>query len=359
MNSHLAPITQKFTSDDSRWQAVLNRDVAADGVFVYSVRTTGVYCRPTCGARRALRENVRFHATRQDAEAAGFRPCKRCKPEAGSQTAHHADAVTQACRMIEEAEVAPNLNALASAVGMSSYHFHRVFKKLTGLTPKGYATAQRARRVRHQLTQSSTVTEAIYDAGFSANSRFYESSNEVLGMKPTTFQAGGPDTAIQFAVAESWLGPVLVAASGKGVCAILMGDDAGALVHDLQDRFPKALFRGGDADFEQRVAQVIALVEKPAIGLALPLDIRGSAFQQRVWEALRQIPAGATASYADVAERIGQPKSVRAVAGACAANALAVAIPCHRVVRTGGALSGYRWGVERKEKLLRREKEAG
>jgi AraC family transcriptional regulator, regulatory protein of adaptative response / methylated-DNA-[protein]-cysteine methyltransferase len=348
-------IARSFTDDDSRWQAVISRDPAADGEFFYSVRTTGVYCRPTCASRLALRKNVRFYATCRDAERAGFRPCKRCKPTGESIAARHASAVAQACRTIEEADEMPRLDKLADSVGMSSYHFHRVFKKHTGVTPKGYAAAHRTNRVRNELTRRATVTQAIYGAGFNSSGRFYESSNEMLGMTPKTFQAGGSGTVIRFAIGESWLGQILIAASDKGVCAILLGDDPDELARDLQDRFPNAQLIGGDADFEQLVAKVVGFVEMPSIGLGLPLDIRGTAFQQRVWEALRQIPTGSTASYADVAKRIGQPKSARAVAQACGANALAVAIPCHRVVRTDGSLSGYRWGVGRKEQLLRRE----
>jgi AraC family transcriptional regulator of adaptative response/methylated-DNA-[protein]-cysteine methyltransferase len=347
-----------FTNDEDRWQAVLSRDPAADGAFFYSVRSTGVYCRPTCPARRARREHVRFHATRQEAEAAGFRPCKRCQPREGRLAERHASIIAQACRAIEEADVVPSLDDLANAAGMSRYHFHRRFKALTGLTPKAYATAHRARRVRERLTRSATVTAAIYGAGFNSNSRFYESSTAVLGMTPTTFRAGGDGASIRFAIGECWLGSILVAASDKGICAILLGDDPDDLARDLQDQFPKAQLIGGDAEFERLVAQVVGFIATPALGLDLPLDIRGTAFQQRVWHALRAIPPGSTASYAEIAERIGQPKSVRAVAQACGANALAVAIPCHRVVRTDGALSGYRWGVERKRELLRRERGA-
>jgi AraC family transcriptional regulator of adaptative response/methylated-DNA-[protein]-cysteine methyltransferase len=251
----------------------------------------------------------------------------------------------------------PSLDELASSVGMSSYYFHRVFKAHTGLTPRGYAAAHRSRRVRQELARNGSVTSAIYGAGYNSNSRFYESSNELLGMTPSDFRSGGSGALIRFAIGESWLGSILVAASDKGVCAILLGDDPAQLAHDLEDRFPEAELIGGDADFEQLVARVVGFVEKPSIGLDLPLDIRGTAFQQRVWEALRKIPHGTTASYAEIAGRIGQPKSVRAVAQACGANALAVAIPCHRVVKSDGATSGYRWGVERKEKLLRRERE--
>jgi len=346
-----------FPDDESRWQAVIGRDPAADGAFFYSVKTTGVYCRPTCPARPALRKNVGFHDTCRDAEAAGFRPCKRCRPTEQSLAERHAALVARACRLIEESEQPPSLDELAAAVGLSRYHFHRLFKAQTGLTPRGYAAARRTRRLRDELARRPTVTEAIYGAGFHSNSRFYESANGVLGMTPKAFRSGGVGTSIRFAVGETWLGSILVAASDKGVCAILLGDDPDDLARDLQDQFPKARLIGGDPDFEQLVAKVVGFVEAPATGLDLPLDIRGTAFQQRVWEALRQIPAGSTATYTQIATRIGRPKSVRAVARACAANALAVAIPCHRVVRTDGSLSGYRWGVERKGDLLQRERE--
>lgn len=355
----LEDIAECFADDDSRWQALVVREAAADGQFVYSVKTTGVYCRPTCPSKLAHRANVRFHPTWQDAESAGFRPCRRCKPDGASLAALHAAAIAQACRIIEEADEVPSLDDLSSSVGMSSYHFHRVFKSHTGLTPKGYAAAHRSHRVRSELTQRTTITEAIYGAGYNSNSRFYESSNEVLGMTPTTFRAGGSGTAIYFAIGETWLGSILVAVSEKGVCAILLGDDPSELARDLQDRFPKAQLIGNDTGFEELVAKVVGFVEMPSIGLDLPLDIRGTAFQRRVWEALRKIPAGSTVSYAAIAEQIGQPRSMRAVAQACGANALAVAIPCHRVVRTDGSLSGYRWGVERKGKLLERERTTG
>jgi AraC family transcriptional regulator, regulatory protein of adaptative response / methylated-DNA-[protein]-cysteine methyltransferase len=341
--------------DDDRWAAVLRRDRQADGLFYYSVRTTGVYCRPGCGARRARRENVRFHATSEDAEAAGFRPCKRCAPDGPARASQRALAVAKACRLIEAADVVPSLPALAKAAGMSRFHFHRVFRTTTGLTPRAYAAAHRARRLRERLGRSDTVTAAIYDAGFNSSGRFYATAWEELGMTPTDFRSGGNGTAIRFAVGESSLGSILVAATDKGVCAILLGDDPGTLVRDLQDRFPKARLEGGDAGFERLVATVVGFVETPALGLDLPLDVRGTVFQRRVWQALRAIPAGGTATYADVAERIGAPRAVRAVAQACAANPLAVAIPCHRVVRQDGALSGYRWGVARKGLLLERE----
>lgn len=343
------------SNDDERWAAVVRRDRSADGLFYYSVRTTGVYCRPACPARRARRENVRFHATPQEAEQAGFRPCRRCRPNEPGLVKERAAAVARACRLIESAEDMPSLEALAAAAGMSRFHFHRVFKTVSGVTPKAYAAAQRARRVRAELSRNTTVTEAIYGAGFNSNGRFYATSSDVLGMTPTTFRAGGPGASIRFAVGECSLGSILVAATEKGVCAILLGGDPGALVRDLENRFPKARLVGGDEGFEHLVAKVVGFVEAPALGLDLPLDVRGTAFQQRVWQALREIPAGATASYTEIAERIGSPTAVRAVAHACAANAIAVAIPCHRVVRHDGGLSGYRWGVERKRVLLERE----
>lgn len=341
---------------DTRWAAVLARDPAFEGTFVYAVKTTGVYCRPTCPSRRAKPGNVAFYATGRDAERAGFRPCRRCRPDRPTPSAQHAATIARACRSLDAAEDPPGLDALAACAGMSPFHFHRVFKALTGVTPKAYAQARRAGRVRTGLAQAgSSVTETIYDAGFNASSRFYEASNAVLGMTPKAYRDGGSDAVIQFAVGACTLGSILVARSQKGICAILLGDDPDLLLRDLQDRFAKAELIGGDAAFETVVAKVIGFVEAPEIGLDLPLDVRGTAFQQRVWQALRDVPLGTTVSYAEVAERIGAPKAVRAVAGACAANAVAVAIPCHRVVRHDGALSGYRWGVERKRALLRRE----
>ena len=344
-----------FSNDEARWEAVVRRDRAADGAFYYAVHTTGVYCRPSCAARLARREHVRFYTTCAEAEQAGFRACRRCRPHEPALAEQHAAVVAQACRLMEAAEETPNLEALAAAAGMSRFHFHRVFKTLTGVTPKAYAAAHRAQRVRDELARSDTVTDAIYGAGFNSSGRFYTTSSEVLGMTPTDFRSGGHGTSMHFAVGACSLGSILVAATAKGVCAILLGDDPDALVRDLQDRFPKAQLIGGDQDFEHLVARVVGFVEAPAVGLDLPLDVRGTAFQQRVWQALRAIPPGTTASYTDIAERLGTPRAVRAVAQACASNTLAVAIPCHRVVRKDGALAGYRWGVERKRALLERE----
>src|SRR5215813_10446233 len=343
--------------DDARWKAVERRDRAADGTFVYSVCTTGVYCRPSCAARRPRRENVAFHKTCADAERAGFRPCKRCRPNEPALAEAHAAAVARVCRLIEEAEETPSLDALAQSAGMSRFHFHRVFKAVTGVTPKAYAAGHRGKRVREELTASNSVTAAIYGAGFNSNGRFYATASGLRGMTPTQFR-GGSGNVIRCAVGQCSLGAILVAATDKGVCAIEFGDDPNALVRSLQVRFPNARLVGGDERFEQLVAKVVGFIEAPAQGLDLPLDIRGTAFQQRVWTAIRDIPAGSTAIYREIAERIGAPRAVRAVAQACASNGIAVAIPCHRVVRTDGATSGYRWGVARKRALLAREKAA-
>jgi len=343
------------SDNDERWSAVVRRDLSADGVFCYSVRTTGVYCRPSCPARRPRRENVAFHPTPEAAERAGFRACKRCRPNAPTQAAQRAAVVAKACRAIETADEMPNLATLAAEARMSRFHFHRVFKSVTGVTPRAYAAAHRVERVRGALALSGTVTEAIYEAGFGSSGRFYATSSSVLGMRPNEFKLGGKDAVIRFAVGECSLGSILVAATECGVCAIVLGDDPDRLVRDLQDRFPQAELIGGDEAFEALVAQVVAFVEEPVLGLGLPLDVRGTAFQHRVWRALREIPAGSTATYADIGRRIGAPKAARAVARACASNTLAVAIPCHRVVRSDGSMAGYRWGVERKRILLAKE----
>ena len=346
-------------SKDPRWLSVLARDPAADGQFVYAVKTTGVYCRPSSGSRIPKPENVEFFASAKEAEAAGYRPTKRAVGDRTAVAQHHAALVAEACRLIEEAETAPTLEALAADVGMSPFHFHRVYQDATGLTPKAYAAAFRAKRVRDKLAKGAkSITGVIYDTGFGSNGRFYEVSERLLGMKPKEYRAGGANAEIRFAVGRCSFGDILVARSNRGVCAILLGDDPERLVRDLQDQFPSAELIGADPEFEDLVALVVAFVEAPSVGLDLPLDIRGTAFQERVWRALRNIRPGDTASYAEIAKRIGRPKAVRAVAQACANNHLAVAIPCHRVVRSDGGLSGYRWGIERKRELLERERTA-
>jgi AraC family transcriptional regulator of adaptative response/methylated-DNA-[protein]-cysteine methyltransferase len=341
---------------DPRWQAVVARDATADGSFVFGVRTTGVYCRPSCPSRRANPKNVEFFATPGAAERAGLRPCLRCSPNGGRREAQRAETISRICRLIETAEEPPKLAELAAEAGLSPFHFQRQFKAVTGVTPAAYARAHRAERVKAALTTpNASVTSAIYSAGFNSNGRFYEATNDMLGMKPSEYRAGGTNAKIRFAIGECSLGSILVAQSERGVCAITMGDDPDTLVRALQDRFPHAELIGGDAEFEGLVAKVVSLVEMPAQGFDLPLDVRGTAFQHRVWQALRQIPAGSTSSYAEIAQKIGAPQSVRAVAQACAANEIAVAIPCHRVVRKDGEISGYRWGVERKRTLLQKE----
>lgn len=344
--------------DDARWAAVVRRDRAADGTFVYSVRTTGIYCRPSCAARLARRENVAFHIDCAAAERAGFRACKRCRPQQMSPAAHQAALVAAACRALETSEPTPDLETLAREAGLSRFHFHRLFKAHTGVTPKAYANARRGTRLRATLPRSARVTDAIYDSGFNSSSRFYSTAERELGMSPKAFRRGGEQVAIHYAFGSCSLGQVLVAGTPKGLCAILLGDDPDTLLDDLRVRFGRASLAPATPAFAATVASVVALIETPTRGHDLPLDIRGTAFQQRVWQALRAIPPGRTASYAEIAGRIGAPTASRAVAQACGANPLAVAIPCHRVVRGSGELSGYRWGVERKRDLLRREADA-
>jgi AraC family transcriptional regulator of adaptative response/methylated-DNA-[protein]-cysteine methyltransferase len=361
ITSTARPADAAYTGDDERWAAVIGRDPAADAAFVYGVTTTGVYCRPTCPSRRPRRDNTRFFTSTAAAEAAGLRPCKRCRPRRGDGgDPGHAELVARACRLIEEADEPPDLAALAAAVGLSRHHFHRVFVAETGVTPKAYAEAERARRLRRQLDGGTSVTDAIYAAGYGSNGRFYASSTARLGMTPSRFREGGVGTEVRFAIGRCSLGSVLVAATDQGVCAIELGDDPDALIRDFQDRFHRADLVGGDAAFEALVARVVGLVERPrdAAVTDLPLDVRGTAFQERVWRALQAIPPGTTTTYGELAQALGVPRAVRAVAGACAANKLAVAIPCHRVVRRDGSLSGYRWGIERKRALIERERPA-
>jgi AraC family transcriptional regulator of adaptative response/methylated-DNA-[protein]-cysteine methyltransferase len=346
------------TTSDPRWALVVARDPTADELFYYSVRTTGVYCRPSCAARLARPENVRFHRTRGEAEQGGFRPCKRCKPNQPSGREQIASKITKVCRFIERSEEIPVLKQMAAHVGMSVYHFHRTFKKATGLTPKLFAIARRKERIRSSLGQVQTVTDAIYASGFTSSSRFYAKSKDLLGMTPSKYRRGGVGTDIFFAIGECSLGSILVAQTEHGVCSIQIGEDPSKLIQALQDQFPQANLIGNESRFEDLVAKVVGLVEHPAIGFDLPLDIRGTAFQQRVWHALQQIPLGTTATYSDIALQSGSPKAIRAVAQACGANSLALAIPCHRVIRSDGSLSGYRWGVERKRALLEREAQA-
>ena len=347
--------SQHRADHDPRWSALASRDPKADARFVYAVRTTGIYCRPSCPARRPKPQNVEFHDTCAAAERAGFRPCLRCHPRGPAIRDSHAAVVADICQYLASAPEQSDLKSLAKRAGLSSYHFHRVFKATTGLTPKAYTMAQRAQRIGAELRHSSTVTQAYQDAGYNSSGRFYANARDIIGMTPTSFRKGGLDTQIHFAFGQSSLGLVLAARSKRGLCAILLGDHRQTLREDLQERFPSAALVPADADFDYWVDQVVTLVDAPQTGCNLPLEIRGTAFQQRVWQALRKIPVGSTASYTQVAQRIGAPKSARAVALACGANALAVAIPCHRVVRSDGTVSGYRWGIGRKRALLELE----
>lgn len=343
-------------NDAHRWQAVLDRNPDADGHFIFAVITTGIYCRPSCRARHALRENVRFFPDADSARAAGFRPCKRCQPDLPAAGQHRLDKIEQACRLLEQ-DTPVTLDALARQVAMSPYHFHRLFKATTGMTPKAWQLAYRAERLRQNLAAGTTVTDAVLAAGFPDSSSYYRHADRALGMTAQQYRSGGRDTTLRYALESCTLGRCLVAESERGICAILLADNDQQLLAELARAFPGAHKEAGDEDFTRRVHQVIAVLDNPRHTLALPLDLRGTAFQRQVWNALRQIPAGETVSYQRVAQAIGKPRAVRAVASACAANTLAVVIPCHRVLRVNGALSGYRWGLARKAQLLARESE--
>ncbi len=345
-----------FDTDAARRQALSSRDPAADGHFFYAVLTTGVFCRPSCAARPARPENLRFFASVASAQAEGYRACKRCRPDEPAKAQRDADTVARACRTIERADTPPSLDELAAEAGLSPFHFHRLFRRIAGVTPRAYAAAHRAGRARTALAQDDSVTTALFAAGFGSSARFYAEAPALLGMTPTAYRAHGAGETIRFAVGVASLGHVLVGATDKGVCAILLGDDPAALEADLRDRFSRASVAPAPDALAARLGQVLALVDDPRGGHDLPLDVRGTAFQRRVWEALQSIPPGETVTYGALATRLGSPRAVRAVAGACAANAVAVAIPCHRVIGASGALTGYRWGVARKRELLARER---
>lgn len=349
----------KYSSASSRWQAVLERDPSADTEFVYGVVTTGVYCRPQCASRKPKRDNVRFFDTWQSAEEAGFRPCKRCAPQAAFTPNPAVDAVVRACALIEQSERAPSLEKLAIEVGLSVAHFQRLFKKTVGVTPKQYAMEKRLERVRSNLRQDANVTAAVYDAGYESGSRFYENATRSLGMKPSEYQKGGEGKTVSYAMVQSYLGLALIAATDLGICRIDFGESPEILESRLKVAFPKAKLQNNDPAFEARITQALACLESPQRAAELPLDIRGTAFQRQVWAALQSIPPGSKRTYAEIANQIGKPTAVRAVAGACAANTIAVIVPCHRVVRSDGGLGGYRWGIERKRTLLEHEAKQG
>lgn len=345
---------------DKMWEAVLEREQDFSPPFLYAVKTTGIYCRLSCPSRRPKRQNVAFYATGDQAEADGFRACLRCKPNQQSPQEKTASIIAQACRVIETADKEPSLDDLAQQFEMSVFHFQRTFKSVMGVTPKAYGRAHRMNQFRDIMGSSDgSITTAIYDAGYTSSSRFYEKATQALGMTPTLVRKGGKGVKILFAIGECSLGSVLVASSAKGVCAMLLGDTPEIVLEDLQGRFPRAELVGNDPNYEELIAHVIQFVDDPRYNFNLPMDIQGTAFQQRVWKALRNIPVGTTASYVEIAKKIGAPKSFRAVAQACGANNIAVAIPCHRVVRSDGGLSGYRWGVERKSAILDIERKVG
>ena len=348
-------VTTAYLTDDERWRALLTRDKNALGMFLYGVVTTGVVCHPGCGSRQPKRENVVFFDTLTAAREAGFRPCKRCGITQPRTDTRQRNLVAVACRDIEAATVAPKLAELAATAGLSPWYFQRLFKRLVGITPKQYATSHRAQRFREELERGNTVTNAIYDAGFESSSRAYDLQAQRLGMAPSRYQRGSRGETVRYAFAQNYLGWVVVAATERGLCAVEFASSSEELERLLRERFPEAVLEPGDDAFASLVETVIAYLDRPERGLKLPLDIQGTAFQQRVWATLQKIPSGCTVSYAEIAARIGQPKAVRAVAGACASNKLAVVIPCHRVVKQSGELSGYRWGVERKALLLARE----
>ncbi|VVT52732.1 Methylphosphotriester-DNA--protein-cysteine S-methyltransferase (EC / ADA regulatory protein / Methylated-DNA--protein-cysteine methyltransferase (EC [Kosakonia radicincitans] len=340
--------------DEQRWQAVLARNPQADGQFVFAVLTTGIFCRPSCRARHALRQNVRFFSDADSAVAAGFRPCKRCQPDKAHPQQQRLDKVATACRLLEQ-DTPVTLDQLATEVGISPYHFHRLFKSVTGMTPKAWQQAFRARRLRNTLAESDTVTDAVLAAGFPDSSSYYRQADAALGMTARQFRRGGDDADIRYALSDCALGRCLVAESERGICAILLADSDEQLLAELHTIFPHARNVQGDEAMLERVAQVIRRLDRADAPFTLPLDLRGTAFQLLVWQALRELPAGTTISYQRLAQQIGKPGAVRAVASACAANKLAIVIPCHRVVRGDGALSGYRWGIARKAQLLQRE----
>lgn len=336
----------------ARFAAVMRRDCRKDGTFLYAVATTGVYCRPSCPARKPKRANVAFFDNAAAARSAGYRACRRCRPDA-----HDAGApwLVQAIRAIEAAECCPRLADLSEVAGLTPWHLQRAFKAATGLSPRRYWLACCAKRMRASLASGASVTRALHEAGFTSASQFYANVHAVTGMKPKAVKSGGDGTHIGYATGRCSLGRILIAATHEGVCAVHLGDSDESLVAELRARFPNAdIARAGDA-FAKTAKAMIAAAEHPWERSGLPLDIRGTAFQQRVWAALREIPAGETATYAQIAGRLGAPKAVRAVAAACAANPIAILVPCHRVVRSDGSLAGYRWGPERKAALLAKE----
>jgi AraC family transcriptional regulator, regulatory protein of adaptative response / methylated-DNA-[protein]-cysteine methyltransferase len=348
----------KMLDFDQCWAALERRDAGADGKFLYGVRTTGVYCRPGCTSRLPLRKNTLFFETLEAAEAVGLRPCKRCRPTESSAASRHVAAVERACALLRKSETVPSLAELADAAGISPFHFHRVFKQITGATPRDYARTHRLGRFAEKLDSGEPVTEAIYASGFGSSSRAYEAAPAGLGMTPGARRRGGGGQTIRFAMVETPIGWALVAATERGICMTALGEDRENLLAALRQRFPAAEVIADEAGLKDWADRIVHFITAPERNLDLPLDIQGTAFQARVWRALQKIPFGRTASYSEIAAALGQPKAVRAVAQACAANKLALLVPCHRVIRSDGDLGGYHWGLERKRALLASERAA-
>ena len=343
---------------DECWAALEKRDGAAAGRFFYGVRTTGVYCRPGCTSRLPLRRNTVFFETTEAAEEAGLRACKRCRPTEASAASRHLTAIEKACDLLRSSETTPSLGELADAACISRFHFHRVFKQITGVTPREYARSQRIGRLGEKLDSGEPIAASIYASGFGSSSRAYEAAPAGLGMTPGRRRRGGRGETIRFVTVATPLGWALVAATERGICMTALGDDRGSLATALRQRFPAAAVIAEDAGLKEWADRIVRFITAPDQNLDLPLDIRGTAFQARVWRALQKIPLGKTVSYSEIAEALGQPTAVRAVAQACAANKLALIVPCHRVIRSDGDLGGYRWGLERKQALLARERAA-
>ena len=347
-----------FNTDDARWNAVIKNNFCADGVFYYAVLTTGIYCRPSCTSRLPHRANVEYFTTCEEAETAGYRACKRCKPTTKSKAIEIEQKIIHSCRIIEENEISMKLDELAAQVNLSPYHFHRLFKKIVGVTPKQYALRNKSRRFQKNLKTSPSITDAIYSAGYGSSGGAYDKTQDQLAMKPKVYRKGAAGITITYGLAQCFLGWVIVAATDRGICAIEFGDDPGALPDQLQSRFPKAELKEADRGFKAFISEVVEFIESPAGDFKIPLDIQGTAFQQQVWNVLRRVKPGEKLSYTEVAEKIGNPNAVRAVASACASNKLAVVIPCHRIISKAGKLSGYRWGTKRKKMLLDLEKDS-